>query len=561
MGTSLAKTAGLLQNERLTPMRPLPLKLLMGFAVVAVFALALFDLLREEARALDDFTAEQATLAGAFSAALSARFDGMDQLLKDALVVEPSALPAFAEHALLEPAVGKLRVTDGSGAVLVEAQRPDALDGWPPAPSTTAISPPLSDGRSRLLMRRGHGRVALAVVDTPRLFAGLTDDTALRWLVRDEGGRFSTLGNAPWQTAAGAGADWQPLLAAMGGGGRGALLVSRALADALGLGPRRAVAGFAPVAIAGAARWSVAVVASARRVRDRGRLAAWRLGAATGLASLLVALFALVVASQQRRALDLRRALEVAEERAQSQQKMIRAEKLGTVGTLAAGVAHEIGTPLGIISGRAELLLSQTPAGTSSDGTRKSLSSILAQVDKVSTIIRQLLDFARVRPIEADAVTPAAALAHAASLLDHRFVQAKVTLTVDAPADLPAVAADPGQLEQVLVNLLLNACDACAHGAPRSGHAVIACAERVGERMAFEIRDDGEGIPPENLASVLDPFFTTKKRGQGTGLGLTIAADIVRNHGGQLEIESTVGVGTTVRVLLPLAQAQKDVSP
>jgi signal transduction histidine kinase len=113
-----------------------------------------------------------------------------------------------------------------------------------------------------------------------------------------------------------------------------------------------------------------------------------------------------------------------------------------------------------------------------------------------------------------------------------------------------AVAADAGQLEQVLVNLLINACDACAGG----GHVVARASDR-GDRIALEVSDDGAGIAPENLAHVTDPFFTTKKRGQGTGLGLTIAADIVKNHGGTLEIESAPGRGTTVRVMLPPAAA------
>jgi signal transduction histidine kinase len=115
---------------------------------------------------------------------------------------------------------------------------------------------------------------------------------------------------------------------------------------------------------------------------------------------------------------------------------------------------------------------------------------------------------------------------------------------------VPAIAADPGQLEQVLVNLLLNACDACSAG----GH-VRARAGGDDGGVEIAVSDDGCGIAPEHLPSVLDPFFTTKKRGQGTGLGLTIAADIVKNHGGTLEIESELGGGTTVRVRLPAAAA------
>jgi signal transduction histidine kinase len=306
------------------------------------------------------------------------------------------------------------------------------------------------------------------------------------------------------------------------------------------------VAGFAPIAVFGRSAWSVAVFASAMRVRDRARVSAWRLAAATGLASLLVALFGMVLRRQQERGIQLADALRLANEKAALQRDLVRAEKLATIGTLAAGVAHEVGTPLGIISGRAEQLLGRV---AENDPMRKGLSSILAQVDKVSTTIRQLLDFARVRPIEATAVTPTQVLESARALLEHRFRQAKVELTLDAPPTVPAVAADPGQLEQVMVNLLMNAVDACAPG----GH-VRASAAPAGERVRFEIADDGCGIPEADLPLVLDPFFTTKKRGQGTGLGLTIAADIVKNHGGTLEIESEMGKGTIVRVHLPTAR-------
>ncbi|HEX6838604.1 MAG TPA: ATP-binding protein, partial [Polyangia bacterium] len=230
------------------------------------------------------------------------------------------------------------------------------------------------------------------------------------------------------------------------------------------------------------------------------------------------------------------------------ERSLMRAEKLATIGTLSAGIAHEVGTPLGIISGRAEQLLTRVPDGEAGEAMKKGLSSILGQVDKVSTTIRQLLDFARTRPVTVEAVSAASAVGAAASLLEHRFRQAKVAVSTDAPPSLPPLAADPGQLEQVLVNLLMNACDACAAG----GH-VTARALAGDDGVVLEVADDGSGIAAEHLPSVLDPFFTTKKRGQGTGLGLTIAADIVKNHGGSLAIDSAPGRGTTVRVVWPAA--------
>jgi two-component system sensor histidine kinase HydH len=208
-----------------------------------------------------------------------------------------------------------------------------------------------------------------------------------------------------------------------------------------------------------------------------------------------------------------------------------------------------VGTPLGIISGRAEQLLARVPPDEAAEPMKKGLTSILAQVDKVSTTIRQLLDFARVRPIEAVAVAHAQLVGSASALLEHRFRQAQVALAVEVPASLPPVWGDGGQLEQVLVNLLMNAVDACASG----GRVTVSAAARDG-RVVLDVADDGCGIAAEHLPLVLDPFFTTKKRGQGTGLGLTIAADIVKNHRGTLDLESAPGVGTRARVTLPTAK-------
>jgi signal transduction histidine kinase len=462
-------------------------------------------------------------------------------------------------------------------------------------------------------------------------------------------------------------ADLTRLFEKMGAGAPGTISLGRGAAAQLGLDRRSAVAGFAPVRVGGGAPWSVAVIASAKRVHDRARVSAWRLAASTGLAGLLVGLFGVMVMRQQRRAFALAEALRLSEataalrERSEKivetipvgvlaldgagrvtsvnpyladrgvktasslaaalprasdeeralleelvqearasrapveraglrlhlageeardvdafaiplgrplpdadfflalhdrtemrvlERNLVRAEKLATIGTLAAGVAHEIGTPLGIISGRAEQLQARVPDGEAGEAMKKGLSSILGQVDKVSTTLRQLLDFSRLRPIEAEAITPIQILESAAALLEHHFRKAKVQLELAAPAKVAAVAGDPGQLEQVLVNLLMNAADACAEG----GHVRASAAER-GDRVAIEISDDGCGIAADHLPSVLDPFFTTKKRGQGTGLGLTIAADIVKNHGGALEIDSVVGSGTTVRVYLPIARA------
>jgi signal transduction histidine kinase len=132
-----------------------------------------------------------------------------------------------------------------------------------------------------------------------------------------------------------------------------------------------------------------------------------------------------------------------------------------------------------------------------------------------------------------------------ANLLAAHAGKHHVALEVDVAPDL-AVRADPDQLQQVLLNLALNAIDACANG----GHVTLR-AKPDGKLGVFEVIDDGAGIPRELLTKVFDPFFTTKKRGQGTGLGLWVVAQLVRAHAGEIELDSTVGAGTKVKVVWP----------
>ncbi|MBZ4421623.1 nitrogen regulation protein NR(II) [Myxococcus sp. RHSTA-1-4] len=232
--------------------------------------------------------------------------------------------------------------------------------------------------------------------------------------------------------------------------------------------------------------------------------------------------------------------------------QLLRAEKLATVGVLAAGIAHEIGTPLGVVRGRAEYVLGKLgPAHPQGPG----VAVIIEQIDRVSRTLRQLLDFSR---LQATAVRPVALAPIARDVYELLRVEAerrRVSLELDVPDALPPLAADPDQLQQVLVNLALNACDACGPG----GQVRLSASPPDGASagswglVALTVRDNGCGIPRESLNQVFDPFFTTKKRGQGTGLGLTMVAHVVRNHGGRLELESEPGQGTCVTVLWPAA--------
>jgi two-component system, NtrC family, sensor histidine kinase HydH len=235
--------------------------------------------------------------------------------------------------------------------------------------------------------------------------------------------------------------------------------------------------------------------------------------------------------------------------------QLVRAEKLATIGELAAGVAHEMGTPLGVVRGRAEYILRKLGEGHAQSS---GVADIVEQIDQVTRTIRQLLDFSRVSPATVQTVDLRELVGSTTDLIRFEADRKKIAVDVEMPADLEPLSADPGQLQQALVNLLKNAFDACNEG----GHVILRAGveprgDSMWKRVRLEIADDGCGIPAGSIERVFDPFFTTKKRGQGTGLGLSIVAHIVRNHGGEIAIESTEGHGTCVRLLWPLAKAEE----
>jgi signal transduction histidine kinase len=232
--------------------------------------------------------------------------------------------------------------------------------------------------------------------------------------------------------------------------------------------------------------------------------------------------------------------------------QLVRAEKLITVGVLSAGIAHEIGSPLAVIRGRAEQVLKHLPEQAEAGARAEDVRVIIKHIDNITSTIRQLLDFSRRQAIEPSAVPLSLAVERARGLVQWKLAAKELELKVTIDPDLPPVAADPDQLQQVLVNLLLNACDASERG-----RSVVVAARAAGKDVTFEVADRGHGIAVEHMNAVFDPFFTTKKRGEGTGLGLTIAAGIVRNHGGQINLTSTAGKGTTVTVRWPVARAKK----
>jgi two-component system, NtrC family, sensor histidine kinase HydH len=236
--------------------------------------------------------------------------------------------------------------------------------------------------------------------------------------------------------------------------------------------------------------------------------------------------------------------------------QLLRAEKMATVGILAAGIAHEIGTPLGVVRGRAEYLSMKLE---DRDIAQESLGIIIDQIDRVSRVIRGVLDFSRQQPPAVKSVDFEAVIEQVIALMRYELEGAELDVEVDVDDDLPALRADPDNLQQVLVNLLVNAIDASAAGGQ------IRISARPSERSLgaqaararIEIRDTGAGIAEERIHQVFDPFYTTKKRGKGTGLGLPIVAKIVQDHGGQIDLESEPGRGTKVIILWPTSTQQE----
>jgi signal transduction histidine kinase len=227
-----------------------------------------------------------------------------------------------------------------------------------------------------------------------------------------------------------------------------------------------------------------------------------------------------------------------------------RTATLAVAGKLAAGLAHEVGTPLNIISGRAEFMLKSLAAG---DPRRDELEGIVTQIERVSRVITSLLDMVRPQPPQFEPADIASLVGQVLPLLSHAARQRDVALVLDVDTRLPRIHADAAQIQQVVINLVLNALDATGP----AGRVTISAREleRDGRNgVTIVVSDTGSGIVAELLPRIFDPFLTTKPRGQGTGLGLAICRDIVRTHGGDVSVESKVGAGSTFTVWLPLVR-------
>ncbi len=245
-------------------------------------------------------------------------------------------------------------------------------------------------------------------------------------------------------------------------------------------------------------------------------------------------------------------------QRLDAEQQLIQAGKMTTLGEMATGIAHELNQPLSVIRTASNYIMRKAKKKEQMDGDMflNIASKISNNVDRASSIIDHLRDFGRKSDLVARRVEVNGILERAVDLLDHQLKLRGITVTWHLGADLAMVFADPIRLEQVFMNLLLNARDAIEEKLiqkPEGEARINICTRRLEEAVVIAIRDTGVGIP-ENLAEVIfSPFFTTKEPGKGTGLGLSITYGIIKEYGGSIEVKSILGKGATFIIKLPVA--------
>jgi signal transduction histidine kinase len=236
-------------------------------------------------------------------------------------------------------------------------------------------------------------------------------------------------------------------------------------------------------------------------------------------------------------------------------EQLRHADRLTTVGKLASGVAHELGTPLNVVGARAQMIAGGEATATES---RVFARVIVESAQKMTRIIRQLLEFARRQDPCKEKHDVAAVARRGLELLGPLAQKQRVELALDDGGASYETNVDSAQIEQALTNLIVNAIQATAgpgevtirvrreRKRPPADHGGA-----EGEWIAVHVSDTGRGIPPENLSRVFEPFFTTKDVGEGTGLGLSVAYGIVRDHHGWIDVRSEPGQGSTFTMFLP----------
>jgi signal transduction histidine kinase len=234
----------------------------------------------------------------------------------------------------------------------------------------------------------------------------------------------------------------------------------------------------------------------------------------------------------------------------QLESQLAQAEKLSSIGLLAAGVAHEVNTPLAVISSYTQMLAKQVRGD---ERLAPLLDRITSQTFRASEIVNSLLNFSRTGSTEFSEIDLNGVIRDTLTLLEHQFKTAGLRLDVDLKPELPRIVGNANKLQQVFLNLFINAKDAMTTGGS------LRISTEVNGRVGVLIADTGSGIAPEHMQRIYDPFFTTKNapsEGQrrGTGLGLAVTYGIIQEHSGRIQVDSAVGHGTTFRLEFPAAR-------
>jgi len=236
-----------------------------------------------------------------------------------------------------------------------------------------------------------------------------------------------------------------------------------------------------------------------------------------------------------------------------SRESLLQAEKMALVGALAAGMAHSIRNPFTSVKMR---LFSLNRSLELSDTQKEDFDVISDEIRHIDTIVQNFLEFSRPPKLKMQSISPSAVVDQTLQLLEHRLKSYDVSVTIQREQPLPEIDADPEQLKEVLVNLMVNACEAIEKG----GTIIIREDKKTtpseGSVAVIRVSDDGPGIPEAICKKIFEPFFTTKE--EGTGLGLSIVARIIEEHGGSVAVESIEGRGATVVITLPIMETSHE---
>jgi signal transduction histidine kinase len=275
-----------------------------------------------------------------------------------------------------------------------------------------------------------------------------------------------------------------------------------------------------------------------------------RLGKQLGVDDYLVKPFEredllITIEAKLRRLEEVQRpALERAE---QLEEQLTRSERLALLGELAAEFAHEIKSPLSVITLQAALI--QRQLGAENQEVAQDMSRIIKQGKRIGEMAQNLLEYSRRAPLTREAVDIHQVIEESLAFTSYLLSRQGITVEHHFDCSLPLISIDPAQMEQVFLNLIVNAVQATSY----EGRLTVST-RRVGDEVHISFADTGCGIPAENLDKTFEPYFTTKPQGEGTGLGLYVCRNILTKHGGTIEIESEVGVGTTFTIKLPLSR-------